>query len=87
MTAVDKAELLTAGRRRPWSLGLPVSLWTLQRLVNYLAEQTGLRVSDETVRRALQQAGMVLSRPQPMISSPAPEYALKKRRVKRPALI
>jgi transposase len=56
-------------------------LWTLQRLADYLAERTGLRVSDETVRRALKEAGIVLSRPQHKISSPDPEYARKKTRV------
>jgi transposase len=87
MTEVYKAELLAAVRRRPRSLGLPFSLWTLQRLVDALAEKTGIRVSDETVRRALKQAGIVLSRPQHKISSPDPEYAVKKRRLKRPAAI
>jgi transposase len=86
MTAVYKAELLTAVRRRPRSLGLPFSLWTLQRLVDYLAEETGIRVSDETVRRALKHADIVLSRPQHKISSPDPEYAVKKRRLKTPAI-
>jgi transposase len=79
--------LLAVVRWRPRSLQLPFSLWTLQRLADYLAEQTGLRVSDETVRRALKQAGIVLSRPQHKISSPDPEYALKKRRSKTPATI
>lgn len=83
MTKTYKAELLAAVRRRPRSLGLPFSLWTLQRLVDYLAEQTGIRVSDETVRRALKREGIVLSRPQHKITSPDPEYALKKRRSKR----
>ena len=87
VTAAYRATLLTAVRRRPRSLGLPFSLWTLQRLVDYLAEQTGIRVSDETVRRALKQAGIVLSRPQHQISSPAPDYAVKKRRSKRPVII
>lgn len=85
LTKAYKDALLAAVRRRPRSCGLPFSLWTLQRLVEYLAEQTGIRVSDETVRRALKHAGMVLSRPQHQISSPDPEYALKKRRLKRPA--
>jgi transposase len=85
MTEAFKAELLAAVRRRPRSLGLPFSLWTLQRLVEYLAEQTGIRVSDETIRRALKPAGIVLSRPQHQISSPDPEYAVKKRRLKTPA--
>jgi transposase len=77
-----RAALLAAVRRRPRSLGLPFSLWTLQRLVDYLAEKTSIRVSDETVRRALKQAGIVLSRPQHKISSPDPEYQVKKRRLK-----
>jgi transposase len=85
MTEAYKADLLAAVRRRPRSLGLPFSLWTLQRLVDYLAERTGIRVSDETIRRALKHAGIVLSRPQHQISSPDPEYAVKKRRLKAPA--
>ena len=85
LTAAYRAALLAAVRRRPRSLGLPFSLWTLQRLVDYLAEQTGIRVSDETVRRALKEAGIVLSRPQHKISRPDPEYVLKKRRLQRPA--
>src|SRR5581483_10122928 len=75
--------LLQAVRRHPRSLGQPYSMWTLQRLVDYLAEQTGIRVQDETVRVHLKEAGIVLSRPQHTISSPDPEYLLKKRRWKR----
>ena len=78
VTEAYRAVLLAAVRRRPRSSGLPFSLWTLQRLVDYLAERTSLRVSDETVRRALKQAGIVLSRPQHHIRSPDPDYALKK---------
>lgn len=87
ITAEYRAELLAAVRRRPRSLHLPFSLWTLQRLADYLAERTGVRVADETVRRALKNAGIVLSRPQHQISSPDPEYALKKRRLKRLATL
>jgi transposase len=87
VTEAYRAELLAVVRRRPRSLHVPFSLWTLQRLADYLAERTGVRVSDETVRRALRHAGIVLSRPQHQTSSPAPEYALKKRRLKRPATI
>lgn len=77
-----RTELLAAVRRRPRSLDLPYSLWTLQRLVDYLAEKTGLRVSDETVRQTLKKADIVLSRPQHKISSPDPDYQVKKRRLK-----
>jgi transposase len=85
MTEAYQAALLAAVRRRPRRLGRPFSLWTLQRLVDDLAERTGIRVSDETVRRALKRAGSVLSRPQHRISSPDPDYALNKRRLKTPA--
>jgi transposase len=77
--------LLHAVRRGPRTLGLPFSLWTLQRLADYMAEQTGLRVTYETVRAHLKEAGIALGgRPQHTITSPDPEYALKKRRSKRP---
>jgi transposase len=85
LTEAYRAAWLAAVRRRPRSVGLPFSRWTLQRLVDSLAERTGIRVSDETVRRALKQAGIVLSRPQHKISSPDPAYALQKRRLKTPA--
>jgi hypothetical protein len=43
-----------------------------------MAEHTGIRVEAETVRRHLQEADIVLSRPQHKISSPDPEYQVKK---------
>ena len=70
--------MIHAVRRRPRSLGMPFSLWTLQRLADYMAESTGIRVTYETVRVHLKAAGIVLSRPQHTITSPDPEYALKK---------
>src|SRR6266487_3694677 len=58
-------------------------MWTYQRLADYMAEQTGLRVSYETVRRVLAAQGIVLSRLQHKVSSPDPEYLVKKRRLKK----
>lgn len=77
-----RQRLLEAVRRRPRSLGLEYSMWTLQRLADYMAEQTGVRLSTETVRRELKKGGIVLSRPQHTITSPDPEYLVKKRRLK-----
>jgi transposase len=85
VTAAYREQLLAAVRRRPRSLGQPYSLWTLRRLADYLAEQTGLRLSYETVRRLLAAAEFVLSRPQHTISSPDPAYGVEKRRSSRPA--
>jgi transposase len=79
-----RQRLLEAVRRRPRSLGLEYSMWTLQRLADYLAEETGIRVSHETVRRELAKEDIVFSRPQHTISSPDPEYQVKKRRLKKP---
>jgi transposase len=83
ITSEYAERLLTIVRRRPRSLGQPYSLWTLQRLADYMAEETGIRVSIETVRQLLKAGEIVLSRPQHKISSPDPEYQVKKRRLKR----
>ncbi len=81
-TPAYRKRLLEIVRRRPRTLDLPFSLWSLQRLSHFMAEETSIRVSDETVRRVLKTGGIVLSRPQHTISSPDPEYMLKKRRLK-----
>jgi len=82
VTAGYEAELLRVVRLRPRSMGLEFSLWTLQRLADYMAEETGIRVEAETVRQHLAKHEIVLSRPQHKISSPDPEYEVKKRRSK-----
>jgi len=82
VTPEYRERLVEVVRQRPRSLGQPYSMWTLQRLADYMAEQTGLRVEDETVRIYLKAADIVLSRPQHKITSPDPEYEVKKRRSK-----
>jgi transposase len=83
LTNEFRKRLLEVVRRRPRSLELEFSMWTLQRLVDFMAEETGTRVSTETIRRALAKEDIVFSRPQHTISSPDPEYQVKKRRLKR----
>jgi len=83
VTEAYRAKLKEVVRRRPRSLGLEYSMWTLRRLADYLAEETRLRVSHETVRRELAKDGIVFSQPQHTISSPDPEYKVKKRRLKK----
>src|SRR5687767_7574952 len=80
ITTAYRARLVAIVRQRPRSLGQPYSLWTLQRLADYVAEGTGLRLSYETVRVALKAGGIVLRRPQHTVTSPDPEYPVKKRR-------
>ncbi len=84
VTSEYSDSLISAVRRRPRSLDLPYSTWTLQRLADYMAEQTGIRVEAETVRLHLARHEIVISRPQHKISSPDPEYEVKKRRSKIP---
>ena len=64
--------------------GNPLRCGRVSRLADYMAEQTGIRATYETVRLVLKADGIVLSRPQHTISSPDPEYKLKKRRLKKP---
>jgi transposase len=87
VTKEYEEQLLQIVRRRPRSLGQPYSLWTLQRLADYMTEQTSIRVSDETVRQLLKAGEIVLSRPQHKVSSPDPEYLVKKRRSKTRVII
>ena len=82
VTDAYRARLLVIVRQRPRSLEQPYSLWTLQRLVDFMAEETGLRFSIETVRLILRDNDIVISRAQHKVSSPDPEYELKKRRLK-----
>ena len=82
-TAAYRERLLGVARRRPWALGLPFSLWTAARLADRLAGLTGVRMSAASVCRLLREGGMALSRPQRTITSPDPEYALKKGRSRR----
>jgi transposase len=83
LTDEFRKRLLEVVRRRPRSLNLEYSMWTLQRLADYMAEETGIRVSTETIRRALAKEDIVFSRPQHTISSPDPDYQVKKRRLKK----
>jgi transposase len=85
VSAEYKEQLLHVVRQRPRTLGQPYSMWTLQRLANYMAEQSGIRVSPPSIWAHLHEAGIVLSRPQHKVSSPDPEYEVKKRRLKQRA--
>jgi transposase len=80
VTAAYRQRLGEIVRRRPRSLDEPYSLWTLQRLADYMTKETGIQVTNVTVRELLLAQGIVLSRPQHTVSSPDPDYELKKKR-------
>ena len=84
VTARYRERLLELVRRRPRTLDLPFSMWTAARLADRLAEETGLRMGVASIHRLLHAAGLGFGRPQHMISSPDPDYAVKKRRSRRP---
>lgn len=83
VTPQYRERLLIVVRQRPRALDQPYSMWTLQRLADALAEETGIRVSVVTVGRLLAAHDIVLSRPQHKVSSSDPHYEVKKRRSKR----
>jgi transposase len=83
VTPEFRKRLLEVVRRRPRSLNVEYSMWTLQRLADFMAEETGIRLSTETIRRELAKEDIVFSRPQHTITSPDPEYQVKKRRWKK----
>ncbi len=63
VTAEFRKRSLEVVRRRPRSLNLEYSMWTLQRLADFMAEETGNRLSTETIRRELAKEDIVFSRP------------------------
>jgi transposase len=82
VTPAYRERLLVVVRQRPRTLERPYSMWTLQRLADFMAEETGIRISPVTVSRILAAHDIVMSRPQHKVSSSDPEYELKKRRSK-----
>jgi transposase len=68
--------------RRPREFGQPTSRWTLNGIAEVCFEQglTPTRVSDETIRDAIQRLGLNWKRAKRWIDSPDPAYARKKGR-------
>lgn len=80
-TKAYEEQFLEAVHRRPRSFQQAYSMWTLQRLADYLAERTTIAVSSETVRRLLVKHEIVFSQPQHTMSSPDPDYVAKKQTI------
>lgn len=66
----------------PRDLGYPFSTWTADLLAVALKEQTGLAVSESSVRRTLHGQGYSVQRPVLSVSSPDPEYEQKCERLR-----
>ena len=64
----------------PRALGKPTSNWTLQLVAELSFEQgiTGQQLSIEAIRQAIKRMGVSWKRAKKWITSPDPQYALKK---------
>jgi transposase len=82
VTAAYEKRLLEVVRQRPRSLAQPFSMWTIPRLVDLLSAELGIRLSQRTMARLLADHEIVFRRPQHKVTSPDPEYEVKKRRLK-----
>ena len=63
ITPAWTAELLRVIERDPHDVGVASATWTTALLATYLADQTGIAVSDETVRQTLHAHDYVCKRP------------------------
>lgn len=66
--------LVETVRHDPRWYGLEQSIWTCSLLAGYLAQQTGVTLSDERVRVLLHQHGIRLKQPTPVVHSRDPQY-------------
>ena len=63
VTAAWEAELLRIIELDPHEVGEETANWTTERLAEYLGQQTGIQVSEETVRVSLHAHDYVCKRP------------------------
>src|SRR5215216_1702308 len=65
----------------PQQLGRPFTTWSLSKLVEYLAEHKSIRISTESVRQILRDAGVSWQATKTWKASKDPEFAAKMARV------
>jgi putative transposase len=68
--------------KQPEDFGYFRSRWTCEMLAESLAWETRQRLSRETIRRGLRQAGLVWRRPRPVVGPTDPDYEKKLRRIR-----
>ena len=78
--AVAREQLRALLHRSPRTFGKPTGVWTLDLVaeVSFAEGITAERVSDETIRQAIDRLGVRWKRAKRWITSPDPEYARKK---------
>lgn len=66
---------------QPAELGLPFTTWSLAKLVDYLADTARIRVSTETARQILREAGVSWQATKTWKASTDPDFVAKKDRI------
>jgi transposase len=65
-------------RSNPLTLGYGFSTWSVVRLAEYLAQKTGIRFSDDQLRRLLHREGFSVQRPKHTMKGKRDEAAYRK---------
>lgn len=81
-TAAYRKLLHQAVQKSPLKLGYGFATWSAQRLAQHLAQQTGIRYSDDQIRRFLHQEGFSFRRPKHTLKGKRDEVACEKARRK-----
>jgi len=79
-TPAFRKALHKAVRTSPLKLGYGFSTWTAGRLAEYLARTTGVRFSDDQIRRILHQEGLSFQRPKHTMKGKRDEALYEKAR-------
>lgn len=76
------AQMKRAVQTNPLTLGYGFSTWSAARLAQHLAKATGIRFSDDQLRRLLHQEGFSVHRPKHTLKGRRDEQAYEKARKK-----
>ena len=76
-----REQICRTAKSDPARLGCPFTCWSLTKLRDYLAEDKHIRVSHETIRQVLRQAGISFQNTKTWKHSTDPDFAAKKQRI------
>lgn len=80
-TPAQRQQMVQLALTQPQSLGKPFTTWSLDKLVTQLREHEQIRISKSWLSQILQENGLSPQRAKSWITSPDPEYQLKKNRL------
>ncbi|WP_460515333.1 IS630 family transposase [Flindersiella endophytica] len=76
-----REQICRVAKSPPQKLGLPFTTWSLTKLVEYLARQHTIKVSTETVRQVLRNAGVRWQATKTWKASRDPDFVAKKDKI------